>query len=643
MGNFVRGGQVTMLNIRMVRQVLMYLWYASLAAILIVTPIYVYKKTDSNDLALVFSYYVAACKVALGQPGSGVNIFLHNGTRVPVTAGALVNNPIAIANKDWLIGTILDAIRMTLTAMAGLAVFVTIYFVYMGRKIGSASFIRGGIITTPKILRKLILRDNKKLKVKSYELAGIPYPAFAESQHTFITGSPGSGKTVEICRLIDQIRKRGDRAIIYDKMGNFTKWFYNEKQDVLLNPMDARSASWSVFNEARTDADFDTMAEALIPTQKGAADPFWCTAARNLFSVACAVLYKRGVRDNKTLIESLLVTDTASLSLLTRGTEVQSLLEKENQKTALSIISTLITNVRSMKYLKDGGTPFSIRKWIEDEDNSNFLFITSSSDKHAAIKPLISTWLEVAINSLLGLEQSRERKIWIIIDELPSLHFLPSLAAGLAESRQFGGAFVLSLQVMSQLQAIYGQDVARSTSGLCQTRLVFKSSDPDTARSGSESLGGSETEEFKEGFSYGVSEARDGINTSSNRTTDNLVLPTEIMNMPNLTAYIRVGMNYPIAKIEIPYFKRKEIAKRFVLSEVARSLPVIASEKPKSIPKKKKKIIQDEEGEELHKADNSNEEKATASITEDKQVARNSNDDVNQIIEINRFEEYQLD
>ena len=39
MGDFIRGGQVTMLNIRMVRQVFIYLWYVSLIALLVIGPV----------------------------------------------------------------------------------------------------------------------------------------------------------------------------------------------------------------------------------------------------------------------------------------------------------------------------------------------------------------------------------------------------------------------------------------------------------------------------------------------------------------------------------------------------------------------------------------------------------------------------
>ena len=59
---------------------------------------------------------------------------------------------------------------------------------------------------------------------------------------------------------------------------------------------------------------------------------------------------------------------------------------------------------------------------------------------------------------MLSLEQDDKRRIWVVLDELPTLHQVPSLQPGLAESRQFGGCFVLGIQVISALRDLYGQE-----------------------------------------------------------------------------------------------------------------------------------------------------------------------------------------
>ncbi len=189
-------------------------------------------------------------------------------------------------------------------------------------------------------------------------------------------------------------------------------------------------------------------------------------------------------------------------------------------------------NTRLKRIVPDSGKPFSIRDWIskkdgqEDgaKDSGGFLFLTSRGDQHASLRGLISTWLEIAVNALLSLEQDGGRRVWVILDELPTLHQVPSLQPGLAESRQFGGCFVLGIQVSSALRDLYGRNGAETISGLCGTRVVLAAPDRDTAQWSADSLGGAEVEEISEAFSYGANTIRDGVSLTPRRELRSLAL-----------------------------------------------------------------------------------------------------------------------
>ena len=234
-----------------------------------------------------------------------------------------------------------------------------------------------------------------------------PWPERAETQHTIVSGTTGSGKTVLISDLVAQIRERGERCILYDKMGSYTRAFYDPARDVLMNPLDARAPRWSPFLEARTPRDFDTMAAALIPQQKDTVDPFWVTAARQLFSKGAGVLWKRGVTENRILVEHLLKTELTSLAEAMEGTVAQSIVDPENPKTALSVRAMLTAHLGALECLPDTGAPFSIREWVEHNEETGFLFLTSRGDQHASLRGLISTWLEIAVNALFVLGSKR--------------------------------------------------------------------------------------------------------------------------------------------------------------------------------------------------------------------------------------------
>ena len=309
------------------------------------------------------------------------------------------------------------------------------------------------------------------------------------------------------------------------------------------------------------------MAAALIPQQKDTVDPFWVTAARQLFSNGAGVLRQKGVKDNRVLVDHLLKTDLTALAEAMEGTVAQSIVDPDNPKTALSVRAMLTANLSALEFLPDTGKPFSIREWISDEDRDGFLFLTSRGDQHASLRGLISTWLEIAVNAMLTLAQDDGRRIWVILDELPTLHQVPSLQPGLAESRQFGGCFVLGVQVASALRDLYGRNGAETISGLCGTRVVLAAPDRDTAQWSADSLGRSEIEEVSEGFSYGANTIRDGVSLTPRRELRALALPSEIMRLENLSGYLKFPGPFPVASIRLKYVARPKAAERFVARE----------------------------------------------------------------------------
>ena len=470
--------------------------------------------------------------------------------------------------RGRVLGDALDAAVLGGGIGAGLAVATLAGLRAVGGRLRRGRRLRGGELAGTRELARRTLPWWRDMLVslppagdRPYAVAGIPWPGGAETRHTIVSGTTGSGKTVLIADLVEQIRSRGERCVLYDKMGSYTETFFDPARDVLLNPLDARAPRWSPFLEARTARDFDTMAAALIPRQKDAADPFWITAARQLFSHGAAVLWKRGETRNRVLVEHLLKTELSALAEAMEGTVAQSIVDPANPKTALSVRAMLTANIGAMELLPDEGAPFSVREWIE-RDGGGFLFLTSRGDQHASLRGLISTWLEIAVNALLSLPRADARRIWVILDELPTLHQLPSLRPGLAESRQFGGCFVLGVQVFSALRDLYGRDGAETISGLCGTRVVLAAPDRDTSEWSAESLGRAEVESLSEGVSYGT--PRDGVTLSARRDLRPLVLPAEVARLESLSGYLKFPGAWPVARIRLKYRKRSRVAERFV-------------------------------------------------------------------------------
>jgi len=597
---FILGGQTSLHSVRMLREVFKKVLIWSVILTSIITSYKTQKNINFLQIKLTGVYYLAKTYSLFGQDDKIITTNLNqrfliakNHTKKKYQVKYLLSSPHIIKTKTLVIAEILRNIIVALFWFLGsLFVFFGI-FLYKGWKTLKVEHLRGAKIRTVKELTKDILKYNKKKfknrkytskkakkKKYDYKIANIPFPAYSESLHTLITGGSGTGKTVIISDLIAQIRERGDKAIIYDKMGTFVSKFYNKDIDIILNPLDQRSPSWTVFNEARDVIDFDNIASALIPESPNNVDPFFSTAARTIFAEVANALKESGDCTNKNLLDKLLKAKLDEAAKLVQGTPAQALIDEKNPRTSLSVMSMLSNHLKSMTHLKDeedinktantennnsvNNKKFSIRDWVSDDTQKNFLFISSRADQHETLKPLISTWLEIAINSLLSLKQNRERKIWIIIDELPSLHYLPSLHSGLAESRQFGGAFVLSMQLMAQLRTIYGTNKAESTSGLCRTRVILASPDEETASWCSKNLGRQEIKESKESISMGANDMRDGTSISKIEKSKGIVLSSEIMSLPNLQAYIKPAGDFAVALSKIKYTHRDDKAESFI-------------------------------------------------------------------------------
>ena len=470
--------------------------------------------------------------------------------------------------RDRMVGDAIDGALLGGGSAAGLAAAALFGLRLFGRRLRRGRRLRGGELATAEELRhrtmplwRTMMLQLRGPDAAPYTVAGIPWPRKAETLHTIVSGTTGSGKTVLISDLVEQIRSRGERCIVYDKMGSYTETFFDSDRDILLNPLDERSPRWSPFLEARTDRDFDTMAHALIPKQRDAADPFWITAARQLFSRGAAVLWKQGETRNRVLLDLLLKTELTELAKAMADTETQSIVDPENPKTALSVRAMLTANIGTMDLLPDEGGAFSIREWIE-HDGDGCLFLTSRGDQHASLRGLISTWLEIAVNSLLSLPHRDDRRMWVILDELPTLHQLPSLESGLSETRQFGGCFVLGVQVFSALRDLYGRHLAETISGLCGTRVVLAAPDKDTSEWSARSLGSVEMESLSEGVSYDTPQS--GVTLSTRRDERPLVLPSEVSRLRNLSGYIKLPGDLPVARIRLAYKSRDRVAERFV-------------------------------------------------------------------------------
>jgi type IV secretory pathway TraG/TraD family ATPase VirD4 len=162
-----------------------------------------------------------------------------------------------------------------------------------------------------------------------------------------------------------------------------------------------------------------------------------------------------------------------------------------------------------------------------------------------ALKPLISAWVDVLCTSILSLEEDRDRRIWMFLDELASLEDAAT------KGRKAGLRIVAGLQSTAQLEKIYGREEAQTLRSCFRSLVVLggAKTDPKTSDDMSLSLGEHEVE--REGYSKTHGVRGDTTSSQLQRSRERVVLPSEIASLPDLTGYLAFAGDYPIAKVKL--------------------------------------------------------------------------------------------
>ncbi|WP_253204305.1 type IV secretion system DNA-binding domain-containing protein [Sphingobium xenophagum] len=437
-------------------------------------------------------------------------------------------------------------------------VWAWFYFTRTGKGLGSNQFLRGARFGAARQLRRQLWRSRKG----SFAIGGVPVPDAFEPEHILICGAPGTGKTNIIVKMLDGMRKQGKRAIVYDTAGTFVEKFYRPGHDILLNPLDNRSDFWSPWVDVPRDYHYDQIAESTIPDKGG--DPFWAKAARGTL---VAVLRKLARYDGtlvSVLLETVVRSPLKTLASFAEGTDAAAFISMEGDRTSAGIRAELASVMRSFSYLDDTADGFSIRDWVANEQDDSWLFITVKADQLPSLRPLVTVWLDIAISAIMSLPPDRKRRLYCVIDELPTLQKLPSLSDFLARARKYGGCGILGFQSYPQLEATYGIQDAAAITGYCSTWVALRANDTPTAKHVSENLGQVEQVEANEGMSYGVNDMRDGVNLSRMQMTRPLVMHTEVTNLPNLAGFLRFGRNLPVVRFTDNYNALPSLQAAFV-------------------------------------------------------------------------------
>lgn len=570
---WIRGGQATQHWFRMGMQVIKTTIQVGAAVFFLSYAGLCFYHFNMDGVHASYAHLLATFLVeSRGVPEAIVRFKHPDDGWIDLTAALVYNDPgIAAVSHLYETQAVVFAWWSIPPALFG-AFCTAAIFMFSGKRLEGDSHVRGTMLVEASELKKWVNAKWKAYRKQfgknfksgpMYTIGGIPFPPNAVEAQTAISGTVGSGKTNAIKEMLITIRESGGRTIIYDRTGAYVRDFYDPRTDIIVNPFDSRSVCWSPFFEANSKEFFTQMSEVLIPDRPGTSDPFWTQAARIVFDYAAATLYETDNPTNKDLREAILQIPSKQLSLLIQNTPGRHFFNEDITKTADSIRANLIAELRFLEFLRDDGQPFSIRDWVFNADKG-FVFLTGDPEHAAATRNIISTVFEVAANALMTCKESNDPRIWFVIDELPALNRLPFLPTSIAQIRQFGGAFLVGFQSVSQLEDVYGDKAAKTITANLNNRVVFNTPDHDTAELFSKSLGSEDVLENRDSISVGAHETRDGIGIMSQRTERRIVTASQIQSLPQFEGYLRFAYDAPTAFVKFDAVNTEPVAEKFI-------------------------------------------------------------------------------
>ncbi len=453
--------------------------------------------------------------------------------------------------------------------------------IYTGQKY--KKFFRGTQLVSPEKLKSIT--TEKKDSKYQLTIAKIPIPFDVEFLHFLENGSTGTGKSVAIKEVVSCIQKRKqlyrdfnnkesdknkhkqlDRIIAIDPNGDLYSIFADEsKGDILINPFDDRTQGWNMFNEIRTDYDYDRFSFSIVPKTEGESEK-WNSYARLLLREC--MKYQRKISDNPSMRDvqyMATVLDDDTLKEMLAGTDAESMFVKGADKALGSARFTLADRLPAFNLMPDGG--FSILQALQDDSNVGDIYITWRQDQVNALKPLITTFADIFINGILSLPPSKKRSLFVFLDELASMDAISSLTDGLEKGRKHGLKVFAGVQSIKQIEKIYGKNQSIILMSCFRNLIPLggSSSDSETNEYMCKAIGKMEVEREKISKTSGSSKSESKEIVTS---IEDVVLASEISSLPTLHLFIKFAGHFPVTRTKLEWEDFPIVNKGFIERKV---------------------------------------------------------------------------
>lgn len=360
--------------------------------------------------------------------------------------------------------------------------------------------------------------------------------------HLAAEGSTGSGKTVLINSVLDQLGKHAKTQVcILDYNGQFYAKF-GRPNDKILSINDKRAVCWHPWVEKVAP---EKIAHSLI--EDDPKDKFFAPAAKSLFSNL--MLLNDNINDfwdDLTRSKDELFQKLSKYKMSSAGDFEGS---SGNQGAGVRRTMTLsLDALRSLTYWTKNKDHFSVVDWAKN-GSDDWLYIIIREEDMETAKPWIRLWIDLVVSAILMRDENAENNAtWLVVDELPLLGKLPSLQKGITNGRKYNFRVFLGYQTEGQIEEVYDKD-AKGIKNSIRSKFIFNPGDDESAIKSAGTLGKKEIYDRIESETF--SSGKDSIANNNQVREKYIIHPTVLRHLDKMECYLKLTIFNPV-KLIIP-------------------------------------------------------------------------------------------
>lgn len=390
-----------------------------------------------------------------------------------------------------------------------------------------------------------------------------------ETSHLLILGGSGSGKTTILWGIINQAITRGDKVLIFSYKGDFQEKI--QEYD-LLAPWDARGKRWQLGSDISTRLDAESLAETLVPTQEK--DPIWSQGAQGLLVAVISDLQsKQGVKFGfsdlaRACAEHLSNYDKLLETVMRESPLAKAFLMGKDSKTTASFLAEMaaklsaVINIGTGEVCNSKNAAWSVKGWLGGK-TSNVAIMGYRPSNKSLSRSWVASIIEQVVRQVSEMPDCdpSERRIWMILDEVPQCGKVPSITEALETLRSKGMRVILGTQSISQIEREYDRHTSTIWAGQTATKIIARLTAPQDQKWASDLLGEREVERYQSQISSPMSSTSGGSPSQSGGyqpVKEHVMMPSDFGRRLNVkenvgpTALIMQGENAAILRWTFP-------------------------------------------------------------------------------------------